>query len=80
MTVALNELPIPAHIPAHSIIGDRGRGDTPDSSDGVVPFWSSHVTPAASEKIVPSNHSVPNCPEAAAELKRILKLHLQSKN
>ncbi len=80
MTVALNELPLPAHIPAHSIIGDRGRGDTPNSSDGVVPFWSSHVTPVASEKIVPSNHGVPDCPEAAEELKRILKLHLQSKN
>lgn len=77
MTVALNELPLPAHIPAHSIIGDRGRGDTPNSSDGVVPFWSSHVTPVASEKIVPSNHGVPDCPEAAEELKRILKLHLE---
>lgn len=77
-TVALNTLPLPKGITFHSVIGDRGRGDTPDSSDGVVPYWSSHVTPVASEKIVPSNHSVPNSPEAAAELKRILQLHLKS--
>lgn len=75
-TVALNKLPLPKDITFHSIIGDRGKGDTPNSSDGVVPYWSSHVTPVASEKIVPSNHSVPDSPEAAAELKRILKLHL----
>ena len=55
-----------------------GKGNAPDCSDGVVPYWSSHVTPVASEKIVPCNHSVPDNPEAAAELKRILKLHLGS--
>jgi hypothetical protein len=36
---ALDRLPIQAvH---HSIIGDRGRGDSPNSSDGVVPYSSS---------------------------------------
>jgi pimeloyl-ACP methyl ester carboxylesterase len=79
-TKALDKLPLPPDTAFHSIIGDRGKGDTPASSDGVVPYWSSHVTPVASEKIVPSNHSVPDNPQAAAELKRILKLHLQSKN
>jgi hypothetical protein len=77
-TVALNKLPLPKGVTFHSIIGDRGKGNTPDSSDGVVPYWSSHVAPVASEKIVPSNHSVPDCPVAAEELKRILKLHLGS--
>ncbi len=77
-TVALNKLQLPKRITFHSIIGDRGKGDTPNSSDGVVPYWSSHVQPVASEKIVPSNHSVPDSPEAAEELKRILKLHLGS--
>jgi hypothetical protein len=75
--MALNRLPLPAGISFHSIIGDRGKGNTPASSDGVVPYWSSHVTPVASEKIVPSSHSVPDCPVAAQELKRILKQHLQ---
>ena len=40
----------------HSIIGDRGRGNTPNSSDGVVPYWSSHLSSAESEKIVPTGH------------------------
>src|SRR5271166_3224131 len=39
--IGLNKLPIRA--PYHSIIGDRGRGDTPNSSDGVVGYWSSHL-------------------------------------
>lgn len=79
-TVALNKLPLPKGITFHSVVGDRGKCNTPDSSDGVVPYWSSHVEPVASEKVVPCNHSVPDSPVAAEELKRILKLHLQSKN
>ena len=79
-TIGLNKLPLPKQIAFHSIVGDRGKCNTPDSSDGVVPYWSSHVSPVASELIVPCNHSVPDSPEAAAELKRILKLHLGSKN
>jgi pimeloyl-ACP methyl ester carboxylesterase len=78
--IALNQLPLPPKIECHSVIGDRGRGDTPDSSDGVVPYWSSHVTPVTTELIVPSNHGVPDNAQAAVELERILKLHLQGKN
>ncbi|MDP3851699.1 MAG: hypothetical protein Q8Q59_14430 [Luteolibacter sp.] len=77
-TIALNRLALPRNIVFHSVIGDRGKCNTPDSSDGVVPYWSSHVTPVASEKIVPCNHSVPDSPAAAEELKRILRLHLVS--
>jgi HAMP domain-containing protein len=77
--LALNKLPLPRGVTFHSIIGDRGKGDTPNSSDGIVPYWSSHVTPVASEKIVSSNHGVPDNADAAVELKRILKLHLGSK-
>ena len=65
-------------VPTHSVIGDRGRGDTPDSSDGVVPYWSSHIS-WGSEKIVPADHSVQDAPETAEELKRILKEHLKSR-
>jgi len=79
-TLALNKLPLPKKITFHSVIGDRGKGDTPNSSDGVVPYWSSHVAPVASELIVASDHSVPNNLQASEELKRILKLHLKSKN
>jgi len=49
--LGLDTLPIDA--PYHSIVGDRGRGDTPNSSDGVVAYWSSHLTGAQSELIVP---------------------------
>ncbi|MGL5018913.1 MAG: esterase/lipase family protein, partial [Luteolibacter sp.] len=64
--------------PHHSIIGDRGRGDTPNSSDGVVPYWSSHLSTAKSEKIVPGPHGSCELPETITELKRILHLHLKS--
>lgn len=75
--VAVNELPIAPGVPYHSVIGDRGKGDTPDSSDGVVPYWSSHLDGAASEKIVPSGHGSHDNPEGIAEAHRILLLHLQ---
>ena len=75
----VNKLPVAPGVPFHSIIGDRGRGDTPDSSDGVVAYWSSHMEGAASEKIVPSNHSAHQNPEAIDEVKRILKLHLEER-
>ena len=52
----MNRLPIADHSPYNSIAGDRSRGDTLNSSDGVVPYWSSHLDGAQSEKIVPSGH------------------------
>ena len=72
------QLAIARGIAYHSIIGDRGKGDTPNSSDGVVPYWSSHLDGAASELIVPTDHSVHNHPLAVLEIRRILRLHLQS--
>lgn len=78
-TKALSNLPLPKDVTFHSIIGDRGKGNTSESSDGVVPYWSSHVSPVVSEKIVSSGHGVPDHPEAAEELKRILKLHIGSR-
>jgi pimeloyl-ACP methyl ester carboxylesterase len=70
---AINEIPVRRGVPYHSIIGDRGKGDTPNSSDGIVPYWSSHMNGAVSEKIVPSGHSAHQHPEAIAEVLRILK-------
>ncbi len=72
---AINEYPIRPDIPYHSIMGDRGKGDTPDSSDGVVAYWSSHLDGAVSEKIVPSNHSAHQNPAGIEEVRRILHLH-----
>jgi pimeloyl-ACP methyl ester carboxylesterase len=73
---AVDKLPIAAGIPYHSIMGDRGRGDTPKSSDGIVPYWSSHLDGARSELIVNSAHNAQYNPEAIREVERILKLNL----
>ena len=64
--------------PYHSIIGDRGKGDTPNSTDGVVPYWSSHLDGAQSEVIVPGPHGSQNLPQTIVELHRILRLHLKN--
>jgi hypothetical protein len=71
---ALDTLPIQA--PYHTVVGDRGRGDTPNSSDGVVAYWSSHLTGAQSELIVPGPHGSYALPQTVSELKRILRLNL----
>jgi pimeloyl-ACP methyl ester carboxylesterase len=72
---ALDTLPI--QVPYHSIIGDRGRGDTPNSSDGVVAYWSSHLAGAQSELVVPGSHGAFDLPQTVLELKRILHQHLK---
>jgi pimeloyl-ACP methyl ester carboxylesterase len=72
---AVAPLPLAPGIPFHSIMGDRGRGDTPNSSDGLVPYWSSHLAGAKSETIVPSGHSAQQNPEGIAEIHRILRLN-----
>ena len=72
---AMNTIPMTAGVPYDTIIGDRGRGDSPNSSDGVVPYWSSHMNGAQTEDIVPSNHSAHQNPEAIEDVLRILKAH-----
>lgn len=71
----VNRLPTTA--PYHSIIGDRGKGDSPNSTDGIVPYWSSHLDGAKSERIVPGPHSSCGLPQTIEELDRILELHLK---
>ena len=73
VVVAMNKLPITPGVTYYSIIGDRGDTDTKNSSDGVVTYSSSHLDGAKSEKMVPYWHSyVQRCPEATAEVQRIL--------
>jgi hypothetical protein len=67
---------LPIHAPYHTVVGDRGRGDTPNSSDGVVAYWSSHLVGAQSELIVPGPHGSFALPQTVSELKRILRLNL----
>lgn len=72
----MSELRCAPSVPVHSIIGDRGKNNTPYSSDGIVKYRSSHLDWSVSEKIVPSGHSVQDDPAAAVELRRILREHL----
>lgn len=65
-------------VPTLSIIGDRGRRNSPRSSDGVVPYWSSHLNWGA-EVIVPADHSVQDVPETAEYLKKALKDYLKNR-
>ena len=72
-------LPIASNVPYHSIIGN----DTPElslkqSNDGVVPYTSSHLAGAQSEKVIRSWHSVQETPEAIVEIRRILHTHLRN--
>jgi pimeloyl-ACP methyl ester carboxylesterase len=67
---------LPIRVPFHSIMGDRGRDGGMHSSDGVVPFSSSHLAGAESEKIVPAGHLVFSNEGAVLEIKRILQENL----
>lgn len=75
MVAAMDISPYKKGVIYHSVIGDRGKGDTPNSSDGVVEYWSSRQDGAASELIVPTDHGSYKHPKAIEELKRILRLH-----
>lgn len=71
----LNAVPIP--VPYHSIIGQFGYKPLQDSSDGAVPYWSSHLSGAKSEKVVPCWHGCVERPEVVQEVVRVLREHLQ---
>lgn len=73
----IQTLPFPKNVRLHSIIGDRGRGEKELGSDGVVPYWSSHLAEVDSEAIVPANHAAAEHPQTITEVKRILELHLR---
>jgi pimeloyl-ACP methyl ester carboxylesterase len=78
----LAEIPPAKGVPYHSIIGDRGRGgnlnhDRPVSTDGIVPFWSSHIGGAQSELIIPSHHWTNQHPLGIAEVNRVLHEHVK---
>lgn len=76
--LAILDAPMSKRVTYHSIIGNRGKkGPLEKSSDGVVPYTSSHLDGAASEKIVPSGHGAHTHPEGVAEIRRILLEHLR---
>jgi pimeloyl-ACP methyl ester carboxylesterase len=74
--IALAKLPI--EVPYHSVIGQHYRGPKERGSDGVVPYWSSHLDGAQSELIVRSGHGVFSNLDAVLETIRILHLEGRS--
>lgn len=71
----LADLPYAQPVATHSIIGNRGEsGLLTNSSDGVVPYTSSHLDEAASELVVPAGHGAFHHPAAIGEIKRLLNL------
>ncbi|MBC8127785.1 MAG: hypothetical protein H8M99_11655 [Gloeobacteraceae cyanobacterium ES-bin-144] len=68
----------PIEVPHHTIAGDRGKGNSPHSTDGVVPYHSSHLPSAQSEVMVPGPHSSCGLPQTTQEISRILHLHLKT--
>jgi hypothetical protein len=72
-------MPLESSAAYHSIIGIKNSTAAEGSSDGIVGYASSHLDAAVSEKLIPSNHSVHKHPLAIAEVKRILKLHLDKR-
>jgi hypothetical protein len=67
----------------HSIIGSKSPTGVDQSTDGVVPYPSSHLDErsasfprVASEKVVRSGHGVQEVQEAIREVRRILREHL----
>jgi hypothetical protein len=72
-----NQVRVRDDVPYHSIIGIGDFEIGPGSSDGVVPYESSHIDFAVSECLVASDHAAPKHPDAINEVKRILLLHLK---
>jgi pimeloyl-ACP methyl ester carboxylesterase len=73
-----HDVQIKKNLPYHLIMGQQNP-KTPlmDGSDGIVPYRSSHLAGAVSEKIIQGGHSIQETPEAVLELRRILRLHLE---
>ena len=66
----------PVAVPHHSIIGVLNpRKPLAESTDGVVPYWSSHLDSAASEMTVEAWHSCTHKPEVTGEIRRLLRAH-----
>jgi pimeloyl-ACP methyl ester carboxylesterase len=71
---ATSGLPIAAAVTYHSIIGRSDPAVALESStDGFVPYASSHLDGAASELVVTSGHGVQQTPAAILEIRRILR-------
>src|SRR5260370_37874812 len=64
--VAIIKIPMTKEIPYHSIIGHRGRGDTPNSSDGAVAYGAIPSNNVAADLSPPFVHLSPSSPHTSA--------------
>ncbi|BCX49653.1 hypothetical protein HAHE_35610 [Haloferula helveola] len=72
------ELPVNPRVDYHTIAGQADPSDSiADSSDKVVPYWSSHLDDVASERMVAASHvTITGNDDAIEEVRRLLYLHL----
>jgi pimeloyl-ACP methyl ester carboxylesterase len=78
LLIALSRMARNPEVVCHSIIGRKDpRLPVEQSSDGVVPYNSSHIDWAASELVVPGDHGCQDIPATIRELRRILSIHLE---
>ena len=76
--LAVLEQPIREGVIYHSILGRVEDEKVPlaDSSDGTVPYWSSHLEGAESEVVYPAAHTpLTRHPRTIEEARRLLYLH-----
>jgi pimeloyl-ACP methyl ester carboxylesterase len=78
MLNALSEVPFSATVPYFTVCGNENAAGVPGGTDGIVPYWSSHLNTAKSELIVQSDHSVQDNAAAIEEVRKILLLHLRT--
>ncbi len=69
------DMPLNPAVRYYSIIGGKnlGQGSLVESSDGVVPYTSSHIDQVESELVVESDHGAHKTKKGIAEIIRILK-------
>jgi hypothetical protein len=72
---ALCDLEIDPSVRSHSIIADLRNPPGPGATDGIVPYWSSHLEGVASESVVHGLHICLNHPPVIREVRRILLEH-----
>lgn len=75
---ALAEIPFAQNVPYYTICGNNKTAGVPGGTDGIVPYWSSHLNTARSELIVESGHSVQDNAAAIEDVHKILRQHLRT--
>lgn len=78
MLRALSETPFSTTVPYFTVCGNKDAAGVPGGTDGIVPYWSSHLDTARSELIVESGHSVQDNAAAIEEVRKILLQHLRT--